>query len=128
MPCHVRSTSVSSRRRQPPLPARPPAAPLALLDLSRPGERAAHDHIHRATTGRRPSWRLLGMRRHGEQLLCVVVWARRLSSPEPYGVVELDLTDATGLSAHYRAFPTKEAACAELVQRGCSPAPEGVSP
>lgn len=128
MPCHVSSTSVSSRRRRTRLPASPPPAPLALLDLSQPGERAAYEYIHRATTGRRPTWRMLGMRRIGKRLLCVVLWARRPSAPEPYGVVEIELSNAEGLGLHCRAFPTQEAARAEMARGACLPAPEGISP
>ena len=128
MPCHVRSTSASAYRRRTPLSASSPPAPLALLDLSQPGERAAYDFIHRSTTGRRPSWRMLDMRRQGERLLCVVLWAQRLRTHEPYGLVEIDLTDHTGLGAHYHAFPTNEAADAELTRRCSSAARQGVQP
>lgn len=124
MPCHVRSTSVSSHRRRAPL--RPPAAPLAVLDLGKPAERQAHDYIFQATAGTRPSWRVLDMRRLGERLLCAVAWTRRLDIPTPYAVVEINVAESSGLALHWQKFATADAARAELAGRDLSAAPQEV--
>ena len=48
---------------------RRPPTPLALLDLSKPGERSVHEFICRATSGSTPLFRVLGLRRRGSSLL-----------------------------------------------------------
>ena len=48
---------------------RRPPTPLALLDLSKPGERSVHEFICRATSGSTPLFRVLSMRRRGSSLL-----------------------------------------------------------
>ena len=55
------SASVPAVRRPPP--------PLALLDLSKPGERSVHEFLLRATSGSTPLFRVLSMRRRGSSLL-----------------------------------------------------------
>lgn len=127
MPCHVPSTSVSSHRRRSSLRMRPPAAPLAVLDLDKPAERQAHDYILQATAGARPSWRVLDMRRLGERLLCAVAWTRRLDTPTPYALVEISVAESSGLALHWQKFATAEAACAELAGRSLSTGPQEVS-
>jgi hypothetical protein len=92
MCCHVRSASVSRRRR----PQRCQAAsqtPLAVLDLSKPGERQAHDFLCRATSKRHSIWKLIALRRRGDVLLCVVQWLRPRHLPAPYSLARLSLTE-----------------------------------
>ena len=74
MCCHIRSASVS-RRRPIKLRKAPTLPPLAMLDLSKPGEREAHEFLLRATDPKDRMWTLLDVRRHGDVLLCVVRWA-----------------------------------------------------
>ncbi len=70
MPCHVPATSVSSRRANPFSSSPPKFA--AVLDLSKPGERSAHDFLLRATSGCLPLFRLLSMNRRGSSLLVAI--------------------------------------------------------
>ena len=49
-----------------------PAEPSAVLDLSKPGEKSAHDFLVRATTGRNPLFRAYAIRRKGRSLLVCV--------------------------------------------------------
>ena len=51
---------------------RPNTKPSAVLDLSKPGEKSAHDFLVRATTGRKPLFRALAIRRKGQSLLVAV--------------------------------------------------------
>ena len=51
---------------------RPNTKPSAVLDLSNPGHRSAHDFLMRATTGRKPLFRALAIRRKGQSLLVAV--------------------------------------------------------
>ena len=71
MPCHVPVTSTSSHRRLNPFSSSPPKF-AALLDLSKPGERSAHDFLLRATSGCLPLFRLLSMNRRGSSLLVAI--------------------------------------------------------
>jgi hypothetical protein len=116
MPCHARSASVTPRRR--PFPLRPPPVPLALLDLTKPAERKAHEYLTFATTGRDPSLRLLDVRRVGSLLLAAVVWVHR---KEP-AVIEVDLADSAGISLRWHYYLTTDLARAELNRR-CSAVP-----
>lgn len=127
MPCHVRSTSISSRRRRP-FPPRPARPPLAVLDLSRPEERSAYEYIQRATTGDRPCWRMLSMRRQGDLLLCALIWARRAGTPKPYAVAEFNLAAREGLALCWHEFATAEAACAEMARRSSTTVSQEVQP
>ncbi len=79
------ATSVSSVVRSPSIPPpRPdlrrapdqPATMAAQLDLTKPGERQAHDLVRRFCTGRWPLWRLIGMRREGLTLFVAIEWLR----------------------------------------------------
>ena len=74
MPCHVRSSSVSRRRRtvSPSGLLLGHPKPAALLDLSKPSERSAHDFLLRATSGSLPLFRLLSMNRRGSSLLIAI--------------------------------------------------------
>ena len=71
MPCHVPATSVSCRRRKNPLLSSPPRF-AATLDLSKPGEKSAHDFLLRATSGCLPLFRVLSMNRRGSSLLVAI--------------------------------------------------------
>ena len=106
MCCHVRSASVSRRRR----PQRCQAAsqtPLAVLDLSKPSERQAHDFLCRATSKRHSMWQLIALRRRDDVLLCVVRWLRPRKLLAPYSLVRLSLTE---LAVDWRDHTTPEAA------------------
>lgn len=83
-----KATGVSATSRAS-FPSSPPKIE-ALLDLEIPDEREAHDFIRRATTGRWPLWRLLGMRRRGAVLNLAVEWCRSHSA-RPYSVVYISL-------------------------------------
>ena len=71
MPCSVPATSVSCRRRKNPLLSSPPRF-AATLDLSKPGEKSAHDFLLRATSGCLPLFRVLSMNRRGSSLLVAI--------------------------------------------------------
>ncbi len=110
MCCHVRSASVSRRRRSisrtvPTLP------PLAMLDLSKPGEREAHDFLLRATSKRDRMWTILDLRRHGDVLLCVVRWVRPDDESKPFALAEVSLTEA---AVCWRDYATVEEASTGL--------------
>ena len=89
---HARSATVSRRRR---LPHRQsaPLPPPAVLDLSKAGERQAHDFLCRATSKRHNIWKLIALRRRGDVLLCVVQWLRPRHLPAPYSLARLSLTE-----------------------------------
>lgn len=93
MPCSPLATSVSAHRRSPSLLTSPPPV-AAVLDLSQPGERQAHDLLRRFASGRWPLWRLLAMRRVGQSLVAAVQWrprSRRI--PRAFSVVTVSLAD-----------------------------------
>lgn len=118
MPCHVpKSTGVSARRRrQLPHKAPPPLPSLALLDLDKPSERAAHDFLLRATSKPDCFWRVLDMRRQEATLLCVVRWVHPDNLAKPFSLAELSLTEA---AVCWRDYPTAKAAREQMEQR-CS--------
>jgi hypothetical protein len=116
MPCHVPSTSVS-RRRSPRFPSSPPKI-TAVLDLDKPGERAAHDLIRRVSSGRWPMWRLLGMRRREQVLIIAVEWVRSRSA-HPYSLIELSLVE---LALRWRDFSTAADVLAVLAVKPRPPA------
>ena len=114
MPCHVPSASEPKRRRRPSLLKSPPQSPpriMATLDLSKPIERATHDFLRRASSGRWPMWRLLGaMRREGARLFVAVEWLRS-AGESPFCIVELAL-DQQAVSWQY--LPSAKAARAAV--------------
>ena len=65
MPCSVRSTSAPTVRRSPNFSSCRPRRVSAVLDLEQPGERQAHELVHRFSMGRWPLWRVLGRHREG---------------------------------------------------------------
>ncbi len=63
-------TSVSSRRRRrSPRQPSPTPTPLAVLDLSKPEQRNAHDFVQRMSSGPDTSWKLLALCRQASVLL-----------------------------------------------------------
>lgn len=109
MPCHVPATSVRSRPRRPSKSSRPPSI-VATLDLTKPGERAAHELLLGFCTGRWPLWRLLGLRRSDSTLFIAVRWVRGVQK-DCYAVAELAL-DRRAVCWSY--FPSAASARAEL--------------
>ena len=93
MCCHTKSASVS-RRRQVKLRKAPTLPPLAMLDLSKPGERDAHEFLLRATDPKDRMWTVIEVRRHGDVLLCVVRWVHPERKTKPYALAEVSLTEA----------------------------------
>lgn len=88
---YARSATVSRWRLL--LRRQPAPPPLAVLDLSKPGERQAHDFLCRATSKRHSMWKLIALRRRGDVLLCVVRWLRPRHLPAPYSLAKLSLTE-----------------------------------
>lgn len=93
--------------------------PLALLDLTKPGERQAHDFLMRATSGRDRMWELLGLRRREDVLLCVVRWVRRRSPAKLYSLADVSLAE---VAVCWRDFVSLEAAQQEMERLGISEA------
>ena len=117
MCCHIRSASVS-RRRRPQSRLSTPLPPLAMLDLSKPGEKQAHDLLLRATSKRERMWDLISLSRQGDVLLCVVRWSRPDDSAKPFSLAEVSLTET---AVHWRYYASVEAALIE--KERCSAAP-----
>ena len=117
MCCHIRSASVSRRRRQP--PRRSPPLALATLDLSQPAERQAHDFLCRATNKRDRMWTLITLRRHGDVLLCIVRWAHPESPATPFSLAEVSLTE---IAVCWRDHPSIETARTEMNRHCAVPA------
>ena len=113
MCCHIRSAS-ASRRRQIKLRKAPTLPPLAMLDLSKPGERQAHEFLLRTIDPKDQMWTILDVRRHGDALLCVVRWAHPERKTKPFALAEVSLTEA---AVCWRNLPTLEAAPATLAER-----------
>ena len=118
MPCHVPSSSTSRRRQVPRIRSAPPPSLLAVLDLSQPAERQAHDFLIRATSGCDRMWELKTARRHGDVLLCVVRWIHRRAAAMPFSVAEVSLSED---AVAWRYFANSKAARAEMVRRCTSP-------
>lgn len=113
MCCHSKSASVS-RRRQVKLRKAPTLPPLAMLDLSKQGEREAHEFLLRATNPKDRMWTLLDVRRHGDVLLCVVRWAHPERKTEPFALAEVSLTEA---AVRWRDYATADSARTEMKRR-----------
>ena len=113
MCCHVRSASVSRRRRSISRKA-PTLPPLAMLDLSKPGERQAHEFLLRTTNPKDQMWTILDVRRRGDELLCVVRWVRPERKTKPFSLAEVSLTE---MAVYWRDHASEEAALAELELR-----------
>ena len=87
---------------------------LAMLDLSKLGERQAHDFLGRATSQRDQMWTLITLRRHGDVLLCIVRWVHPESPVKPFSLAEVSLTE---LAVCWRDHPSIEAARDEMERR-----------
>ena len=74
--------------------------PSAVLDLSKPGHRSAHDFLLRATTGRNPLFRALAIRRKGRSLLVCV---ETISCS--YLVLRLSLTSQRMTWRNFGSYP-----------------------
>jgi hypothetical protein len=118
MCCHVRSASVS-RRCRPKRRQSAPQTPLAMLDLSKPAERQAHDFLCRATSKRDHMWKLIGLRRQGDVLLCVVRWVHPDSATKTFSLAEVSLKQ---IAVHWWYFASPEAAWAEMTRRSTASA------
>ena len=95
MPSPRPVTSVSVRKVVD-SPSKPPhtmPAACAVLDLTKPGERRVEALLRWASTGEKPLWLPLAIRRHDDKLLVAVEWRAwpHLHS-HPLGLVELLLT------------------------------------
>ena len=110
MCCHIRSASVSRRRR--PITRKAPTLPrLAMLDLSKPGELQAHEFLLRTTDPNDQMWTLLDVRRHGDVLLCVVRWVHPERKAKPFSQAEVSLTET---AVCWRDYATIEEARAQM--------------
>ena len=118
MCCHIKSAS-ASRRRQVKLRKAPTLPPLAMLDLSKPGEREAHEFLLRATDPNDRMWTLLDVRRHGDVLLCVVRWVHPERKTKPYALAEVSLTES---AVRWRDCATVDGA-REARDRYCAESP-----
>ena len=121
MCCHIKSAS-ASRRRQIKLRKAPTLPPLAMLDLSKPGEREAHEFLLRATDPKDRMWTLLDVRRHGDVLLCVVRWANPERKTKPYALAEVGLTEA---AVRWRDYAAADSAHAAMAHRFAEPPQRG---
>ncbi len=115
--CFYARRATSSRRRPFGRRQPPTVPPLALLDLTKPGERQAHDFLVHATSRRDRMWQLLDMRRLGDVLLCVVRWVRSNSSATTFSLAEVCLAET---AVHWRYYASIASARAEMAQR-CTP-------
>ena len=113
MPCSVPATSVSCRRRPNPFASNPPKF-AAVLDLSKPGEKSAHDFLLRATSGRLPLFRVLSVNRRDSSLLVAI----ESCQGSPF-VLSLSLqTNTLSLRQWYRSHDeAKQAIATDTTQR-----------
>jgi hypothetical protein len=77
-----------------------PAEPSAVLDLSKPGHRSAHDFLLRATTGRNPLFRAFAISRKGQSL---IVGVETVSCT--YLVLRLSLTSKRLTWRYFVSYP-----------------------
>ncbi|HMU40828.1 MAG TPA: hypothetical protein PKE31_17595 [Pseudomonadota bacterium] len=108
-----------SRRRQIKLRKAPTMPPLAMFDLSKPGERQAHEFLLRTTNPKDQMWTILDVRRHGDVLLCIVRWVCPAKKTKPYALAEVSLTES---AVRWRDYVALEAAKSEMAQRCTSDA------
>ena len=113
MCCHIRSAS-ASRRRQIKLRKAPTLPPLVMLDLSKPGERQAHEFLLRTTDPKDQMWTILDVQRHGDVLLCVVRWVCPVKKTKPFALAEVSLTEA---AVRWRDFASEKGARAMMGMR-----------
>ena len=72
----TKATALSSHRRFSSLYTSPPPV-AAVLDMAKPGERAAHALLRRFSSGRWPTWRPLAVCRSADALMLAVEWHPR---------------------------------------------------
>jgi hypothetical protein len=77
-----------------------PAEPSAVLDLSKPGHRSAHDFLLRATTGRNPLFRAFAISRKGQSLIVGVETVNC-----SYLVLRLSLTSHRQTWRYFLSYP-----------------------
>jgi len=109
-----RPNSATASRRRPKRRQAPMLSALAMLDLSKLGERQAHDFLGRATSQRDQMWTLITLRRHGDVLLCIVRWVHPESPVKPFSLAEVSLSE---LAVCWRDHPSIEAARDEMERR-----------
>jgi hypothetical protein len=115
-----------SRRRQIKLRKAPTLPPLAMLDLSKPGETQAHEFLLRTTDPKDKMWTILDVRRNGDVLICVVRWVCPTKKTKPYALAEVSLTEA---AVCWRDYESAEAALRALESAGaCNGLLEGMPP
>ena len=117
--CFYARRATVSRRRSLLVRQAPTFPPLAMLDLSKPGERQAHDFLLWSTNRRDRIWTLLSLRRWRDVLLCVVRWVHPENRAWPYALAEVSLTE---IAIRWRSYATVKAARAELTRR-CANSP-----
>ena len=123
--CFYARHATPSRRRLLRRRQAPPMPPLALLDLSSPGERQAHDFLLWATSGRDRMWELKTLRRQSDWLLCVVRWRHRDKAPKQCSLAEVSTKE---VAVYWRDYESAEAAQKELERRlAVAGQPEGVA-
>ncbi len=105
------------RRQQRQAPTMPP---LAMLDLSKPGERQAYDFLLHATNPKDRMWTLLDVHRHGDVLLCVVKWAHPEQKTKPFALAEVSLPET---AVRWRDCVTVESVQSALARRCLAPLP-----
>lgn len=111
--CFYARHATSSRRRSLRRRQTPPMPPLAVLDLSKPAERQAHDFLVRATSGRDRMWELRTLRRQSDWLLCVVRWVHPDDVAKSFALAEVSLTET---AVCWRDYATSEAAHLEMAR------------
>jgi hypothetical protein len=89
-----------------------------MLDLSKPGERQAHDFLLRATSKHERMWELLTLHRQGDVLLCVVRWVHPDNRAKPFSLAEVSLT---AIAVHWRDYVSSAAARAEMYRLSATP-------
>ena len=112
--CFRPNSATASHRRSPRRRQAPTIPPLAMLDLSKPGERQAHDFLLRATSRRDRMWELLTLRRQGDVLLCVVRWVYPNDTAKPFSLAEVSLTE---IAVRWRYLESLESARMALERR-----------
>jgi len=89
-----------------------------MLDLSKPGERQAHEFLLHATNPKDRMWTLLDVCRHGDVLLCVVKWAHPEQKTKPFALAEVSLTK---IAVHWWTCANARDARAEMERRHSGP-------
>jgi hypothetical protein len=90
-----------------------------MLDLSKQGERQAHDFLLRATSKHDRMWELLNLRRQGDVLRCIVRWVHPDNRAKPFSLAEVSLTQR---AIRWHDYPSARAARAALPQNDSPPA------